>query len=89
MNAPLLLPRGVPAIYPQVGTCHEAAGIAEQEDGGPAVVLGLAERVQHVLLGPLGLAFRELREELLHHLRHDVPRGDGVHPDPFDAPFHC
>lgn len=37
------LPGGVPAVDPEVGTGHEAAGVGEQEDGGAAVVLGPAE----------------------------------------------
>lgn len=78
----------MPTIDPQVGPSHEAAGVAEQEDGGAAVVLGPAERAQHVLLRPLDLALRELDEQLLHHLRHDVPRRYRVHADPVAAPLH-
>ena len=79
----------MPAVYPQVRPRHEPAGVAEQEDGRATVVLGLAEHVQHVLLRPLNLALWELGEELLHHLRHDVPWRDGVDPDSLVAPLHC
>ena len=56
------LPGGVPAVDPEVGAGHEAAGVGEQEDGGAAVVLGPAELAQHVLAGPLRLALGELVE---------------------------
>lgn len=82
------LPSSMSTINTQIRTSHEAASVAEQEDGRAAVVLGLAELVQHVLLGPLDGAVGELLEQLLHHLRHDVARRDGVHADVLDAPFH-
>lgn len=71
----------------QVGARHEATGVAEQEHRRPAVVLGLAQFVQHVLLGPLDLPVGEPLEQLLHHLRDDVAGRDRVDADVFDAPF--
>lgn len=82
-----LLPSSVPAVDAQVGAGHEAAGVGEQEDGGAAVVLGLAQLVEHVLLGPLDGAVGEPLEQPLHHLRHDVPRRDRVHPDVLNPPL--
>lgn len=75
-------------VDPQVGPRHEAASVAQQEDGGAAVVLGPAERAEHVVLRPFDLALRELVEQFLHHLRHDVSRRYRVHADPVAAPLH-
>lgn len=77
----------MPAIDPKISARHEAARIAEQEDGGAAVVLGGAELAEHVLAGPLDLALREPVEQRPHHVRHDVARGDGVDADPVLAPL--
>lgn len=76
------------AVDAQVRARHEAAGIAEQEDGSAAVVLGLAECAEHVVGGPLGLALGVLDEELLNHVGDDVAGRDGVDADAVGTPFH-
>lgn len=75
------------AIDAQVAARHEAAGVAEQEHGGTAVLAGLAEPVEHVVLGPLDLALRVLHEERLDHGGDDVAGRDGVDADAVSAPF--
>lgn len=74
-------------VNAQVTTSHEAASIAEQEDSRPAVLLRTGQTAQHVLLGPLVAALRELDEELLDHCGDDVAGGDGVDADVVLAPF--
>lgn len=61
-----------------IAASHEAAGIAEEEDGGSAVVLRGGQTAKHVLLGPLGAALGVLDEQLLNHGSDDVARRDGV-----------
>jgi hypothetical protein len=63
------LPSGVAAIYPEIRTRHEPAGIAEEEHGRTPVVLGLAQLVEHVVRRPLLFTLWELLEKLLNHLR--------------------
>lgn len=74
-------------VHAQVATSHEAAGVAEQEHGGTAVLLRARQAAQHVLLGPLVAALGELDEELLDHSSHDVAGGDGVDTDVVLAPL--
>jgi hypothetical protein len=74
-------------IDAQVAASHEAAGVAQQEDGSSTVIFRAAQLAQHVLLGPLGLALRESLEQLLDHLGDDVTGGECVDADAILAPF--
>lgn len=80
-------PRGMATVHPQVGTGHEAAGVAEKEDGGAPVLLGVAETAQHVGIGPAGLPLGEGVEQGSRHRRDDVAGRDGVDADAVLAPF--
>ena len=61
-------PGRMSAVNTKVATRHEAAGIAEEEDGGTAILVRLAESLKHVLRGPLplslGILFKEVEEHL-------------------------
>lgn len=83
----LSLPRSVSAIDSQISARHETAGVAEEEDGSAAVLVGRAEPAEHVLLGPLLSSLGVLDEEVLEHLGEDVAGGEGVDADAVDAPF--
>lgn len=74
-------------INPQIATRHKAACITKKEDSCTAVLVGRRQTTKHVLLGPFLTTFGELHEQVLHHGRHDVPRGDGVDADTVHAPF--
>lgn len=87
LHPPPSLPSGMATVNAQVAASHEAASIAEQEDGGTAVLLRAGQTAQHVLLGPLVAALGEVNEELLHHGGDDVAGGDGVDADVVLAPF--
>jgi hypothetical protein len=81
------LPSGMPAIHAQVTSGHEAARITEQEDRSAAVLLRARQAAEHVLLGPLVTALRELDEQLLDHGGDDVAGRDGVDADVVLAPL--
>lgn len=81
------LPRGMSAVHAYVAPRHEAAGVAQQEDGGAAVLAGRGHAAQHVLLGPVGAAVGELLEQPLDHGRGDVAGRDGVDADVELAPL--
>lgn len=81
------LPRGMSAVHAQVAAGHEAAGIAQQEHSGAAVLLRAGQTAQHVLLGPLITTLGEVKEELFHHGGDDVAGGDGVDADVVLAPL--
>lgn len=81
------LPRGVATVNAEIAASHEAAGIADQENSGPAVLLGLGETAKHVLLGPLVAALGVLDEQILDHLGHDVAGGDSVDADAIRTPL--
>lgn len=84
---PFILPSRVPPIDAQIGARHEAASVAEQEDGGTAVVLGAAQLAEHVLAGPLDLAVGKFVEQRPHHICDNVSGGDGVDANPVLAPL--
>lgn len=75
------------AIDPEIRARHETAGVAEEEDGSAAVLVGRAETAEHVLLGPLLSSLGVLEEEVLEHLGEDVAGREGVDADAVDAPF--
>lgn len=75
------------AIDSEIGARHETAGIAEEEDGSAAVLVGSAETAEHVLLGPLLSSLGVLDEEVFEHLGEDVAGREGVDTDAVDAPF--
>lgn len=77
----------MPPINPEVRPSHERARITDQENRSAAVLVRVAELAEHVLLGPLGAAFRVLLKELLDHGRHDVARAQRVDADAVLAPF--
>lgn len=83
-----ILPRRVSTIDPQVTAGHEAAGVAEEEDGGAAVLPGHAQPLEHVVVGPDLPALGEALKELLGHGGDDVARREGVDADAAGAPFH-
>lgn len=74
-------------VHAQVATSHEAAGVAEQEDGCTTVLLWPGETTKHVLLRPLIAAIREVDEELLNHGSNDVSGRDGVDTNVVLAPL--
>lgn len=81
------LPSGMSTIHAQVTASHKAAGIAEQEDRGTAVLLRTRQTAEHVLFRPLVAALWELNEQVLHHGGDNVARGDGVDTDVVLAPL--
>lgn len=81
------LPSRVASVNAKIATCHEAAGIAEEEDGGAAELLGAADAAEHVLACPLGLALGVVVEEVLKHLGQNIAGGEGVDSDSVLAPF--
>lgn len=83
------LPCGVATVHAQVAASHETAGITEQENSGTTVLLGTRQTAEHVLLGPLVAALREINEQLLNHSRDDVARRDSVDTNVVRAPLSC
>lgn len=81
------LPSRVASVNAKIATRHEAAGIAEEEDGGAAELLGAADAAEHVLTCPLGLALGVVVEEVLEHLGQNITGGEGVDSDSVLAPF--
>lgn len=81
------LPSRVAPVNAEVTASHEAAGVAEQEDGCAAVLVGRGQPTQHVLLGPLGAPLGKLFKQLLDHGGDDVAGGDCVDADAQGAPF--
>lgn len=82
-----LLPSRMAAINAQVATRHKTTGVAEEEDGRSSIFTWQAQSPQHVLLGPYLLALGEIVKERLQHVRHNVPRGQGVDTDAILAPL--
>jgi hypothetical protein len=80
-------PRAVATINPQISPSHEAAGIAEQKHGRPAVLLWVTEALEHVCVGPCSAPLRNSLKQPRRHGRHDVARRDGVDADAVLAPF--
>lgn len=74
-------------VNAKVAARHEAAGVAEEEDSGTAVLLGNAESLKHVLLGPLLLSLRIVVKQVQQHLSQDVARRKGVNTDAVLAPL--
>lgn len=74
-------------VHAQVATSHEAAGIAEQENGCTAVLLWPGETTKHVLLRPLVATIREVDEQFLNHSSNNVARGDSVDTNVVLAPL--
>jgi hypothetical protein len=75
------------SVDAEIAARHEAAGVAEEKDGGTTVLLGSAEAAEHVLLGPSGLAVGVVDEQILQHLGQDVAGGEGVDTNAVLAPF--
>lgn len=74
-------------VNAEIAARHEAAGVAEEEDGGAAVLVGRGQTTQHVMLGPFVAALGELLEQLLDHGSDNVARRDGVDPDVVRTPL--
>ena len=75
------------AVDAEIGASHEGACVAEEEDGGAAVLVRHADAAKHVLFSPLGFALGVVVKEVLEHLGEDVAGGEGVDPDAVLAPF--
>lgn len=86
-NAVQLLPSSVTAVDAEIGASHEGACVAEEEDGGAAILVRHADAAKHVLSSPLGLALGVIVKEVLEHLGQDVAGGEGVDADAILAPF--
>lgn len=68
-------------VHAQVASGHEAASVAQKKDGGAPVLLRRGQASEHVLLGPLIAAIRELLEQLLYHGSDNIAGRDGVDTD--------
>lgn len=77
----------MPTINPQIRARHEAAGITEQENRRPAVLLRVAQSLEHVRIGPRSPALGKRFKQAGRHGRHDVTWGKRVDPDAVLAPF--
>lgn len=75
------------AVNTEIGASHEAACIAEEEDGSAAELVRHADAAKHVLPSPLGSALGVVVKEVLEHLGQDVAGGEGVDADAVLAPF--
>lgn len=75
------LPSSVSAIDPQIAARHEAARIADAEDGRATVLFRNTELAQHVLGRPVAPPLRVFLEESLDHGGRDVAGRDGVDAD--------
>jgi hypothetical protein len=71
----------MPSIHTEVTTRHEATRITDQKYRRTAILLGLGQPTQHVLLGPVVAAIGELHEQIFDHRGDDVSGGDGVDAD--------
>lgn len=75
------------AVNAEVAARHEAAGIAEEEEGGTAIFLRLAESLEHVLRGPLRLSLWILFKQIEEHLCCAVSRRERVDTNAMHTPF--
>lgn len=74
-------------VNAKVAARHEAAGVAEEEDSGTAVLLGNAKSLKHVLLGPLLFSLGIVVKQVQQHLSQDVAGRESVDTDAVLAPF--
>lgn len=81
------LPSGMPTVYPQIRTRHKTTRTTHQEHPRAPILLRPTQFPQHILRWPVSPALRILFEQLFHHGRHDVARGNGVDADAMGAPF--
>ena len=82
-----LSPRSVSTINLQITSSHEAARIADAEDGRTSVFLGHTQLAQHVLRRPVAPALGVLLEQSLHHGSRDVAGRNCVYANAIAAPF--
>ena len=61
-------------VHAEVGTSHEAAAGAEEEDSCAPVLLWGGQTAKHVLLRPVLAALGVLDEQLFNHRGDDVAR---------------
>lgn len=80
-------PGSMSAVNAEVATRHEAAGVAEEEEGGAAILLGLAESLEHVLRGPLRLSLWVLFKQVEEHLGRAISRRECVDTNAVHTPF--
>lgn len=75
------------AVNTEITPRHEAAGVAEQEYGSTAILLGDTESLKHVLLGPLLLSLGVIVKQVQQHLGQDVTGRECVDADTVLAPL--
>lgn len=89
---PWCLPCCVATVDHHVLTRHERRGVAQHEEGGATILLGVADAAEHVALLPLGAQGWVVLEVGLDHRGEDVARAEDVHTDGLAvdllAPFH-
>lgn len=71
----------------EVGSSHEAGGIADEKDRRTSVLFRRTQFAEHVLRRPVTSPLWILLKQRFHHGRNDIPGGDGVHADPMFAPL--
>lgn len=74
-------------VDPQVAPCHEATRLADEENRGSAVLMRVAEAVEHVTISPICSPLGILVEQRFRHGSHDVPGGNGVDTNAVLAPL--
>ena len=77
----------MPPINPQIRARHEAARITEQENGRATILLGVAQSLEHIRIGPSSSALGKRFEEAGCHGGHDVAWRKRVDADAVLAPF--
>jgi hypothetical protein len=71
-------PSAMTTVNPKISPCHEAAGVAKQEDSRPSVLLRVAQSLEHVGIRPCSPSLGERLEQASGHGCDDVARRKGV-----------